>query len=88
MSIKALACELPATRNLPLSRFSVADIAREARRTGLVSAISDCTVWRWLNEDAIRPGSIVAGFSLVILNLLQKLVVFSTFTKGFGIRNV
>ena len=55
MSIKALACELPATRNLPLSRFSVADIAREARRSGLVSTISDCTVWRWLNEDAIRP---------------------------------
>jgi hypothetical protein len=55
MSIKALACELPATRNLPLSRFSVADIAREARRAGLVSTISDCTVWRWLNEDAIRP---------------------------------
>jgi hypothetical protein len=55
MEIKALACELPATRNLPLSRFSVADIAREARRTGIVATISDCTVWRWLNEDAIRP---------------------------------
>jgi hypothetical protein len=55
MEIKALACELPASRNLPLSRFSVADIAGEARRTGIVATISDCTVWRLLNEDAIRP---------------------------------
>ena len=55
MKIKALACELPVTRNLPLSRFSAADIAREARRIGIVATISDCTVWRWLNEDAIRP---------------------------------
>ena len=55
MRIKALACELPAMRNLPLSRFSVADIAGEARRTGIAATISDCTIWRWLNEDAIRP---------------------------------
>ena len=55
MTIKALACELPAKRNLPLSRFSVADIAREACRTGIVATISECTVWRWLNEDAIHP---------------------------------
>ena len=55
MKIKALACELPATHNLPLSRFSTADIAREACRAGIVASISECTVWRWLNEDAIRP---------------------------------
>lgn len=55
MKIKALACELPARHNLPLSRFSVADIAREARSAGIVATISECTVWRWLNEDAIRP---------------------------------
>jgi hypothetical protein len=55
VKIKALACELPATRKLPLSRLSVADIAREARQAGLVATISDTTVWRWLNEDAIRP---------------------------------
>jgi hypothetical protein len=27
----------------------------EAHRSGLVATISDTTVWRWLNEDAIRP---------------------------------
>src|SRR3989337_3367560 len=52
---KAIACELPATLGVPLSRLSSADIAREAQRSGIVATLSDKTVWRWLNEDAIRP---------------------------------
>lgn len=55
VQVKALACELPATLGLPLARLSVADVAREARQLGLVATISDSTVWRWLNADAIRP---------------------------------
>ena len=55
VQIKALACELPATRGLPLSRLSSSDIVREAQRCGIVATISDTTVWRWLHEDAIRP---------------------------------
>ena len=55
MQIKAIACELPATLGLPLSRLSTTDIVREAQRSGLVATISDATVWRWLHEDAIRP---------------------------------
>ena len=55
VQVRALACELPATRGLPLSRLSTADIAREAQRCGLVAKISDTTVWRWLHDDAIRP---------------------------------
>lgn len=55
MQVKALACELPATHGLPLSRLSCHDIAREAMRTGLVATISDATIWRWLHADAIRP---------------------------------
>jgi hypothetical protein len=55
MEIKALACELPATTGIPLSRWSTADIARHVRAAGLVATISNTTVWRWLNEDAIRP---------------------------------
>ena len=50
-----MACELPATRGLPLSRFSCSEIAREVERGGLVATISDKTVWRWLQEDAICP---------------------------------
>ena len=53
--VKALACELPATLGIPLSRMSISDVAAEARRAGLVAKISDSTVWRWLSEDAIRP---------------------------------
>ena len=55
VQVKALACELPATLGLPLSRFSVADVAQQARQSGLVATISDSTVWRWLDADAIRP---------------------------------
>lgn len=55
VQVKALACERPATLGLPLSRFSVADVAQQARQSGLVATISDSTVWRWLNADAIRP---------------------------------
>jgi hypothetical protein len=55
VQIKAIACELPATLGVPLSRLSTADIVREAQRSGIVATISDKTVWRWLNADAIRP---------------------------------
>jgi len=55
VQVKALACELPATLGAPLSRFSVADVAKQARQFGLVATISHSTVWRWLNADAIRP---------------------------------
>jgi len=55
VEVKALACELPAKYLLPLSRWSVSEVAREACRSGIVATISDTTVWRWLNEDAIRP---------------------------------
>jgi hypothetical protein len=55
MEVKALACELPGERNLPFSRFSHAEIAREAVRSGIVASISGATVWRWLSADAIKP---------------------------------
>lgn len=55
MQIKALACELPATLDLPLSRFSSDEIARAAVEQGIVAQISGTTVWRWLSADAIRP---------------------------------
>jgi len=55
MQIKALACELPAETELPLSRFSRQDLAREAVARGIVAQISGATIWRWLDQDAIRP---------------------------------
>jgi hypothetical protein len=50
-----LACELPAEHGLPLSRLSTSEICRAAVERGVVAAIGETTVWRWLSEDAIRP---------------------------------
>jgi hypothetical protein len=55
VQIKAWACELPAQRDLPLSRWSTSDLVREVCRTGLVASLSGSTLWRWLHQDAIRP---------------------------------
>jgi len=55
VQIKALACELPSTFGIPLSRWSTRDLAAEVRRSGIGASISGTTIWRWLNEDAIRP---------------------------------
>ena len=55
VAVKALACELPSEVGLPLSRFSMAEIKREAIRRGLLASIGETTIWRWLTNDAIRP---------------------------------
>jgi len=55
VEIKALACELPANLGVPLSRLHIPDIRAEALARGVVAAISDTTIWRWLSEDAIKP---------------------------------
>ena len=53
--VKALACELPAQTGRPISRWSAAELAREAVARGIVCQVSGTTVWRWLAEDVIRP---------------------------------
>lgn len=55
VQVKAWACELPTTHDLPLSRWSTDDLAREVCQTGLVASVSGSTIWRWLHQDAIRP---------------------------------
>jgi hypothetical protein len=55
MQVKALACELPRDSGLPLSRYSRNDLVQEVTRRGIVAKISGRTIWRWLDEDAIRP---------------------------------
>ena len=55
VQVKAWACELPATHDLPRSRWSGEDLAREVGQTGLVASVSGSTIWRWLHQDAIRP---------------------------------
>ena len=46
VQVKALACELPATQGLPLSRWSTSDLAQYVSRSGLVAQISGSTIWR------------------------------------------
>ncbi len=52
--MKALACELPATHGLPLSRFSRAELHRLVVQRGVTNA-SASTIWRWLHDDALKP---------------------------------
>lgn len=53
--VKAMACEPPGERQVPLSRWSSAELASQAAAEGLVASLSAATVRRWLAEDAIKP---------------------------------
>ena len=53
--VKALACQLPAEHEVPLSVWSCPELAREAVTVGIVDTLSASTVRRWLTEDAIKP---------------------------------
>ena len=55
--MKALACELPSTLGLPLSRFSRSELRRQVLAAGIVADISGTTIWRWLHADALRSWS-------------------------------
>lgn len=53
--VKAMACEAPAARDVPLSRWSSTELAAQAVAEGLVRSVSASTVRRWLAADAIKP---------------------------------
>jgi len=55
IEVKALACQLPLEFDKPLSRFTSREIAQLAVERGIAASISGTTVWRWLNEDALKP---------------------------------
>jgi len=52
--VKALACGLPVSHGLPLSRFSRTELHRLVIERG-VSGASASTIWRWLHDDALKP---------------------------------
>ena len=54
-SVKAVACELPAQLELPLSRFSIHEIREHVIEKKIVESIGTTTLWKWLHEDGIRP---------------------------------
>jgi transposase len=54
--VVALACERPADRAVPLSRYSLSELALEAANVlGTVVGPSRSSIWRWLIHDALRP---------------------------------
>lgn len=53
--VKAIACELPAQQEVPLSRFSLGELKAVVEQSPLITTISTSTIWRILHEDAIRP---------------------------------
>ena len=55
VATKAIACELPATRGVTLSRWSLAELRKELLACGLVEEVSTTTLGRWLAEDVIKP---------------------------------
>jgi len=54
-TVKALACELPAQRDQPLSRYRTADLVRLIGAHPDAPAMSRSTVWRILAGDALKP---------------------------------
>jgi hypothetical protein len=54
-TVKALACQLPAQRGEPLSRYSTAEIARVIGVHPDAPAMSRSTIWRILDRDALKP---------------------------------
>jgi transposase len=55
VATKAIACELPTTRGVTLSRWSLAELRKELLACGLVEEVSTTTLGRWLAEDVIKP---------------------------------
>jgi len=53
--VKALACEIPAQREQPLSRYSTADLVRLIAAHPDRPAMSASTIWRILDGDALKP---------------------------------
>ena len=61
--VKALACGLPAKRDVPLAKWSCPDLATEAIQRGVVESVSASTVRRWLAADALKPWQHRSGIS-------------------------
>ena len=53
--VKALACTPPPDSEVPLARWSTAELAVESVAQGMVTSISPSTIGRWLAKDAIKP---------------------------------
>ncbi len=62
--VKALACELPARRDLPLARYGTADLTRLLAAHPERPPMSRSTIWRILDRDALKPWRHRAGITV------------------------
>ncbi len=85
--VKALACELPATRGVPLSRWSAADLADEAVCAGIVADISPTTVARGWPPTRSNPGDTARGSFPGIRTSPPRPPLCSTCTPACGRAN-
>src|SRR5438270_7033062 len=53
--VVALACERPVDRGVPLSRYSLSELAAEVANVLAAPPPSRSSIWRWLLQDALRP---------------------------------
>lgn len=53
--VKAIACTTPDDHGVPLARWSICEIAKQAIKDAVVESISRHTVARWLAMDALKP---------------------------------
>lgn len=51
----ALACELPAQRDVPLSRYSTGELARLISEDATAPPLSRSTIWRLLDRHVLKP---------------------------------
>ena len=69
VQIKALACELPATHGLPLSRWSTDDLVRQICQSGLVASISAVRCGVGSRKTPFDPGiSAVGSFHAILIS--------------------
>jgi hypothetical protein len=88
VQVKALACELPHRKGLPLSRFWIADIRQEVLDRGLVAEISEALFGAGSAKTPSVLGGIEAGSFPVIHCLWKRPVLSSISTKVCGKDNL
>ena len=54
-SLLALATQIPQEQGHPITQWSMTDLCRAAAEKGLVETISSATIWRLLDQAAIKP---------------------------------
>jgi hypothetical protein len=80
--ITSIACEVVARTGNPLSRQSTTDLTRRARDE-LNEPISRSTVWRILDEDAIKPWQYEHGIFPRARNFFEKAAVVLDLYEGY-----